>query len=61
METYAARILDGIVQEVIVGDANWAMDRLGGLWIDTDTLVGIGWTWNEIEGFQRPQDPDIEV
>lgn len=46
METYAAKIIDSMVVEVIVGDASWAIERLGGLWVDTDTLVGFGWTWD---------------
>lgn len=53
-EVYAAEIVDGVVIRVIVGDASWATDRLGGFWIDTDTLVGIGWTWDEVNGFQPP-------
>lgn len=58
-ETYAAQIVDGTVTQVIVGTAEWANDRLGGTWIDTDTLVGIGWTWDETNGFQ-PSAPPAE-
>ena len=54
METYAAEIVNGVVTQVIVGDAPWATERLGGFWVDTDTLVGIGWTWSESEGFKEP-------
>lgn len=54
METYAAEIIDNTVARVIVGDASWAVERLGGFWVDTDTLVGIGWTWNETDGFVPP-------
>ena len=60
MEKYVAQIQDGIVVDITVatsgtvGNAEWCIDRLGGLWIDTDTLVGIGWTWDETNGFQPP-------
>ena len=54
-ETYAARIVDGEVVQVIVGTAEWATHRLEGLWIDSNTLVGIGWTWDETNGFQPPE------
>jgi hypothetical protein len=52
--TYAAQIIDGTVTQVIVGDADWAQSRLGGNWVDTDTLVGAGWTHDET-GFKPPQ------
>jgi hypothetical protein len=54
METYAAKIEDGTVTQVIVGNANWATERLGGFWANTDTLVGNGWLWDEVNGFQPP-------
>lgn len=54
METYAAEIVDGIVVQVIVGNASWATEKLGGLWVDSDSLVGINWAWNEIDGFSPP-------
>lgn len=60
METYAAEIVDGIVTQVIVGDASWAIERLGGQWIDSDTLVGIGWTWTSADGFSPPVEPSPE-
>lgn len=56
-ETYAAQIENGEVVQVIVGDAWWATERLGGLWVDSDILVGIGWMWNETDGFQPPEPP----
>jgi hypothetical protein len=58
METYAAQIENGVILQVIVGDALWATERLGGFWVDSDTLVGIGWTWDEINGFQPPASPE---
>lgn len=43
MSTYAARIENGIVAQVIVGTPEWAKDRLGGMWIASATKVGVGW------------------
>lgn len=54
METYAAEIVNGVVTQVIVGDATWAMERLNGLWVDINALVGIGWAWTETDGFVPP-------
>lgn len=64
MELCVAKIHDGVVVDVTVatsatiGNAEWCMERLGGFWIDTDILVGIGWTWDEINGFQPPAPPE---
>lgn len=52
--TYSAKIDNGIVTQVIVGNASWATETLGGFWVDTPTKVGGGWTWNETDGFQPP-------
>lgn len=57
-ETYAAQITNGLVAQVIVGTAEWANTRLDGTWIDSDILVGIGWTWDETNGFQPPATPE---
>ena len=47
METYAVEInTDNVAIRVIVGNAEWAAVTLGGTWIDSDTLVGVGWIWN---------------
>lgn len=54
MEVYAAQIENNLVTQVIVGTASWANDRLGGQWVDAPTLVGIGWAWDETNGFQEP-------
>jgi hypothetical protein len=59
MRTYAARIEDGTVTQVIVGDATWANSRLDGDWVDTDTLVGIGWTYTD-GTFTPPPTPEID-
>ena len=53
-EVYAAKIDNGIVTHVIVGTAGWAVENIGGQWVDTSTLVGIGWAWDETNGFQEP-------
>jgi len=59
MNTYAAQIVDGIVTQVIVGDAAWAVERLGGVWVDTEDLVGIGWTFED-GTFTPPPPPVVE-
>ena len=56
MRTYAARIEDGIVTNVIVGDPVWAADRLGGVWAGSPVKVGIGWTYDG--EFTPPPAPD---
>jgi hypothetical protein len=43
---YAAKIVNDVVVDVIVGTAEWATDHLGGFWVDSDTKVGIGWLWD---------------
>ena len=53
--TYAARIEDGVVTQVIVGTAAWAADRLGGVWQDSPTKVGVGWV--QYDGGLRPPAP----
>ena len=55
MRTYAARIEDGTVVQVIVGDADWAADRLGGVWLNSPTKVGVG--WQQYDGGLRPPAP----
>jgi hypothetical protein len=53
---YAAQVDDtGTVVQVIVGTADWALSRLGGVWLDSDTLVGIG--WHQHDGGFRPPSP----
>ena len=46
---------EGIVEQCIVGNAEWASSRLGGTWIDTEIKVGRGWTYSEEHGFRPPQ------
>jgi hypothetical protein len=53
--TYAAKVEDGTVVQVIVGDADWAQSRLGGVWLDSEVLVGIGWL--VVDGQILPPEP----
>jgi len=57
MNTYAAQVTDGTVVQVIVGTAEWANQRLGGTWVDSDVLVGIGWTYTD-GTFTPPPAPE---
>lgn len=52
---YAAQVTDSIVTQVIVGSAEWANSRLDGTWVDSVTLVGIGWTY--LDGTFTPPAP----
>jgi hypothetical protein len=56
MNTYAGKIEDGYVTQAIVGTAEWAIDNLGGEWVDSLDKIGIGWTWDADNGF-RPESP----
>ena len=60
MSRYAAKVKDGTVVEVIVGDPAWASDRLGGMWVGSDVKVGIGWTvdGDTISPPPAPEMPD---
>lgn len=53
--SYAARVVDGVVTQVIVGDPVWAADRLGGVWVGSDVRVGAGWV--KFDGGLRPPPP----
>jgi hypothetical protein len=55
---YAAEVVDGTVVQVIVGDAGWANARLPGVWVGSEVLVGIGWSY--VDGvFVAPEpEPD---
>jgi len=54
MSVYAALVEDGLVVQVIVGDVDWANDRLDGVWVGSDVLVGIGWAYEDGE-FVAPE------
>lgn len=58
METYAALIDNGIVTQVVVGNAELCIERLGGFWVDSDKPVWIGGTWDDVNGFQPPAPPE---
>jgi hypothetical protein len=53
---YAAKVEDGTVVQVIVGDPAWAADRLGGDWLGTPVKVGVG--WQVVDGTITPPEPD---
>jgi hypothetical protein len=56
MSRYAAKVVDGLVVQVIRGDAAWAQSRLGGAWVGVDQKVGRGWEeWQP--GRLRPPSP----
>jgi hypothetical protein len=55
-QTYAALIIDGLVAQVIVGTAQWAVEHLGGEWVQPPELVGIGWAY--VDGQIIPPAPD---
>jgi hypothetical protein len=63
VNTYAAKVEDGIVTQVIVGTPEWAESRLGGTWVASDVKVGVGWTVQD--GVIVPPEPepddDVEV
>lgn len=52
---YTARVVNGVVKQVIVGDAQWASENLGGEWVDSEIKVGAGWII--IEGVLQPIPP----
>ena len=61
MNTYAARIDNGTVTQVIVGTPEWASSRLGGVWVGSDVKVGVG--WQVVDGLIVPPpapEPDGE-
>ena len=64
MSLYSFQIENGIVVNGTVSTpecaAEWLMEVRGGFWVDSDTLIGIGWTWNETDGFQPPSEPLVE-
>jgi hypothetical protein len=33
-----------VVVQVIVGEPEWASERLGGVWVGSEVKVGVGWT-----------------
>jgi hypothetical protein len=59
--SYAAHIEHDTVTQVIVGNAAWAVEYLGGEWVDSPVKVGIGWLLVDGEIVPPAPDPtDIE-
>jgi hypothetical protein len=59
MSRYAAKVEDGVITQVIVGTPEWAAERLGGVWVGSDTKVGQGWLL--VEGqIVPPPAPEID-
>jgi hypothetical protein len=62
--TYTAQIVDGIVTQVIVGDAEWATSNLGGDWVTVgDVYPGPGWTYKGTTfepPYIEPTDEELE-
>jgi hypothetical protein len=58
--TYAAKIVNNVSTEVIVGTAAWATEHLGGFWVDSETKVGIGWLWDGHHLYPPSPPPDPE-
>ena len=59
---YAAKVVDGMVTQVIVGDPAWAEARLGGTWVGSDVKVGVGWTVQDgVITPPPPPEPDEDA
>ena len=52
---YAAHIEHDTITQVIVGNAAWAVEHLGGQWVDSPVKVGIGWLL--VDGEIVPPEP----
>lgn len=53
---YAGELDDDLTcVRCIVGTAEWATENLGGVWQGSDHKVGVGWTWDQIDGWRPPQ------
>jgi hypothetical protein len=55
-ESLAARVVDGVVADVIVGTVEWATSALGGDWHDV-TDLGVGRGWARVDGEWRCPQP----
>jgi hypothetical protein len=58
MNEYAAQLINNIVEDVIVGNYEWAIENIGGEWIDcTDgdkPCAGIGFSYDPETGTFSP-------
>ena len=62
MRTYAAELNDDVVVRVIVGTADWAVEHLGGMWVDIDHKAGPGWTYDGTQLVPPPAtDPPLHM
>ena len=60
MSEYAAQLNDNLVIDVIVGNYEWAIENLGGEWVDCtcgdNPCAGIGYTYDPTtETFIAPE------
>lgn len=54
---FIVKIQKNVVVNVTVGDdADWCANVFGGTWVATEQHVGVGWTYNDQDGF-RPLQP----
>lgn len=57
MEKKTALVEDGTITKIIIGEVQWAIDNLGGNWIDvSNTKCAKGWTYTEENGL-IPKQP----
>lgn len=58
MKLKAAKIENGLVIDLIAGDYNWAIERLGGDWVNaTDKVVGVGYEYTNGEFVEPNPQP----
>jgi hypothetical protein len=62
MIEYAAQLNDNIVQQVIVGNYEWATDNVGGIWVDCtcgdNPCASISYIYDPVtETFTAPPAP----
>ena len=65
MKEYAAKLYENIVQEIIVGNYLWAIENIGGNWVDCtnngDLIIAIGYIYDPVTGtFSAPPPPTIK-
>lgn len=61
IHTYAGELDNNLIcVRCIVGSAQWAAENLGGIWADSPTKIGVGWTFSETEGWLPPVQPEPE-